>query len=241
MFFGESIENLKDNISELDQNLTFEVLSGTREIQFQWVSDLVLHITYKLQNSILLNTEKKTQVLKIKWLVKEKYNLDEKPSVDDKFEEQIIMDILNNVWYDHIKTGEPYVEPTVQDAQTIDDKIKQENEDFLQIAAKFNKIDMAATAQKKSTFTMICLMRNWFTRQTIDAHIQQKIFLLMTICLVKMTLEMTIGKDILMQYAPPEKDVKTEQKEKRKNHRYFWQVKESVKNFKKLDKRKMKN
>ena len=70
------------------------------------------------------------------------------------------MDILNNVWYDHIKTGEPYVERTVQDTQTIDDKIKQENEDFLQIAAKFNKIDMAATAQKKSTFTMICLMRN---------------------------------------------------------------------------------
>ena len=52
---------------------------------------------------------------------------------------------------------------------------------------------------------------------------------------------MTIGKDILMQYAPPEKDIKTEQKEKRKNHRYFRQVKESVKNFKKLDERKMKN
>ena len=93
-------------------------------------------------------------------MVKEKYNLDEKPSVDDKFEEQIVMDILNNVWYDHIKTEELYVEPTVQDAQTIVDEIKQQNEDFLQIAAKFNKIDMAATAQKKATFTMICLMRN---------------------------------------------------------------------------------
>ena len=93
-------------------------------------------------------------------MVKEKYNLDEKPSVDDKFEEQIVMDILNNVWYDHIKTEELYVEPTVQDAQTIDDEIKQQNEDFLQIAAKFNKIDMAATAQKKATFTMICLMHN---------------------------------------------------------------------------------
>ena len=93
-------------------------------------------------------------------MVKEKYNLDEKPSVDDKFEEQIVMDILNNVWYDHIKTEELYVEPTVQDAQTIDDEIKQQNEDFLQIAAKFNKFDMAATAQKEATFTMICLMRN---------------------------------------------------------------------------------
>ena len=93
-------------------------------------------------------------------MVKEKYSLDKKPSVDDKFEEKIVMDILNNVWYDHIKTEELYVEPTVQDAQTIDDEIKQQNEDFLQIAAKFNKIDMAATAKKKATFIMICLMRN---------------------------------------------------------------------------------
>ena len=56
--------------------------------------------------------------------MKEKYNFDEKASVDDKFEHQIVMDILNKVSYDHIKTVELYVEPTVQDAQTIDDEIK---------------------------------------------------------------------------------------------------------------------
>ena len=48
--------------------------------------------------------------------VKEKYNFDEKASVDDKFERQIVMDILNNVPYDQIKTVELYVEPTVQGA-----------------------------------------------------------------------------------------------------------------------------
>ena len=51
--------------------------------------------------------------------------------------------------------------------------------------------------------------------------------------------------DILMQYTPPEKDIKIEQKtpetlnlktfycheEKIKNHRYFVQVKQSVKNI----------
>ena len=91
----------------------------------------------------------------------EKYNFDEKASVDDKFEHQIVMDILNNVPYDQIKTVELYVEPTVQGAQTIDDKVKQENEDFLQTPAEFNKIDLAVTAQKKSqkaAFTTICLM-----------------------------------------------------------------------------------
>ena len=91
-------------------------------------------------------------------MVEENYGFDEKSSSDDKFEEQIAMDILNNVSYDHIKTEEPYVETIVQDVQTIDDEIKQENEDVLQTSAECNKIDMTATAQKKSAFTTICLM-----------------------------------------------------------------------------------
>ena len=148
--FGGSIENSKNTISEHYQNLTFETLSGARQIQFGWILDLVLHITYKLQHSFLLSTEKKDpDTKKYDDSVKEKYDFDEKPSVDDKFEEQIVTDILNNIPYVHIKPEETYVEPTVHDTQTIDDEIKQENEGFLQTAAEFNKTDMAATAQKK--------------------------------------------------------------------------------------------
>ena len=68
------------------------------------------------------------------------------------------MDILSNVLYDHKKTEEPYVEMTVQDAETVDDKIKQENEDYLPTAPEFNKIDMATTPHKRATFITICLM-----------------------------------------------------------------------------------
>ena len=150
---------MKNTISELYQNLTFETLSGAREIQFEWISDLVLHITDKLQHCILLSTEKKdSDTIKYNDLVEGNHDFDEKSSFDDKFEEQIAMDILNNVPYDHIKTEEPYVETIVQDVQTIDEEVKQENEDVLQTSAEFNKIDMTATAQKKSAFTMICLM-----------------------------------------------------------------------------------
>ena len=56
------------------------------------------------------------------------------------------MNILNSVQYDQIKTEKPYLEPALQDAQTIDDEIKQENEDALQTAAEFDKINMAVTA-----------------------------------------------------------------------------------------------
>ena len=39
-------------MSKLDQNLTFEPFSRARGIQFEWISDLVLHITYKLKDFI---------------------------------------------------------------------------------------------------------------------------------------------------------------------------------------------
>ena len=56
------------------------------------------------------------------------------------------MDILNNEPYGHIKTEEPYVEPTVQNNWW---RKKKENEDYLQTAAEFIETDMAATAQKR--------------------------------------------------------------------------------------------
>ena len=70
-----------------------------------------------MQHSILLKKDSDTK--KYNDLVIEKYDFDEKPSVDDKFEEQIVTNILDDVPYDHIKTEELYTEPTVQDAQTV--------------------------------------------------------------------------------------------------------------------------
>ena len=47
------------------------------------------------------------------------------------------------------KVETTYVELTVQDALTIDNQIKKEINNFLQLASKFNKVDTAATKQKK--------------------------------------------------------------------------------------------
>ena len=101
MFFGGSIENSKNSISELYQNLTIETLSRVGEIQFAWISDLVSHITYKLQHFSLSNAEKKESgTKKYNYSIKEKYDFDEKPSAHNKFEDQIVMNILDDVPYD---------------------------------------------------------------------------------------------------------------------------------------------
>ena len=82
--------------------------------------------------------------------VKVNYEFFKKPSDEDDFEPEIVEDILKDEPYEHKKVETTYVELTVQDAATIDNQIKKEINDFLQLASEFNKVDTAATKQKKS-------------------------------------------------------------------------------------------
>ena len=50
------------------------------------------------------------------------------------------------------KSETPFVPPTVKDAVKIEDEIKTKIDDFLKTASKFNKVDAAATRQKKGWF-----------------------------------------------------------------------------------------
>ena len=50
---------------------------------------------------------------------------------------------------DLIKTKDEYVEPTVQDTETIEKETKIEDNEFLELATKFNEVDTAATKQKE--------------------------------------------------------------------------------------------
>ena len=69
---------------------------------------------------------------------------------EDTFEVQVIEDLINNEPYKHEKIEDLYVEPTVKDVKTIEDEKNKENDDFLKVPSEFNKIDAAATRQKKS-------------------------------------------------------------------------------------------
>ena len=91
----------------------------------------------------------KTRLLKNNENVKDAHEFFKKPSDKDDFEHEIIENILKSEPYQHKKVETLYVEPTVQDAATIDDQIGKEIDDFLQLASEFNKVDVVATRQKK--------------------------------------------------------------------------------------------
>ena len=65
----------------------------------------------------------------------------------EKFEEKVKQDLFKDL--EHKKIEHPYVEPQVQDAETIEIKTKKENEEFDDLFLKYKEIDNAATEQKK--------------------------------------------------------------------------------------------
>ena len=102
-------------------------------------------MNFKIKNAIFSNIQRKEeQDKKSRCDIK---NLDNFPDVPEKFEEKVKQDLFKDL--EHKKIEHPYVEPQVQDAETIEIKTKKENEEFDDLFLKYKEIDNAATEQKK--------------------------------------------------------------------------------------------
>ena len=78
----------------------------------------------------------------------------------------------------------------MKDAVTIKNETNKEIDDFLKVASEFNKIDKAATRQKKVDYydkLFEDVQKIDDRRQKIDDAPKQKIYLLMMNCLVTAT------------------------------------------------------
>ena len=151
LFFGRDIQRSKDTTTELHKNFSLETLSHEWQIEFEKISGLTAHINFKMKHSIITNIGDQEKAIKTNnENVKDTYEFFKKPSDEDDFEREIVEDILKDEPYEHKKVETTYVELTVQDAATIGNQIKKEINDFLQLASEFNKVDTAATKQKKS-------------------------------------------------------------------------------------------
>ena len=50
--------------------------------------------------------------------------------------------------YEHVKTDQEYVQQTADDVQTIEYQTTKYNNDFINTAIEFNKVDISAANQK---------------------------------------------------------------------------------------------
>ena len=141
IFFGGDIRLSKDTITELHKNLSLEGLSRQQQIEFE-ISDLTSHINVKMTRSMLSNLDRKDKYnAENNEKVKEMHEFFKKASDGEEFDGKIIEDILEP--YEHKKIEKPYVPPTAQDLQMIENEIKNKIDDFLKTKC------VAATNQKR--------------------------------------------------------------------------------------------
>ena len=151
LFFGRDIQLSKDTVTDLYKSLSLKILSRERQAEFDKMAKLTTHINFNMKYSIVANIDDQGKAIKINnENAKDNYEFFKKPSDEDDFKHEIVEDILKDEQYEHKKVETPYLEPTLQDAATIHDQIKKEIDDFLQLASEFNKVNAAATKQKKS-------------------------------------------------------------------------------------------
>ena len=131
--------------TELYQNLSYETLSGTRNYEFESVSDLIGELSFFIKQSTLANIKRKEKDdEKSKQEIEKTRNFVEKP---DEFSEEVIDGLFKDL--EHKKVEHPYAEPQVQDEETIERDTKNNNDEFLDLYKKFNEVNDTAARQKK--------------------------------------------------------------------------------------------
>ena len=140
---------IKNSITELYKNLSFATLSGANNFDFNEISDLINALSFSIKKITLANKDRREEE-------------------DLKKEEEIIIDsttfvplpdpfgqdLINNQFesdLEHEKIEHPYVEPQVEDAQSIELQTQAENDEFSKLKQEFDKVNNAAKEQKSQT------------------------------------------------------------------------------------------
>ena len=110
IFFGLHISIPKYAITKLYKNLSYETLSGERDLEFEAISDLIGEMSFKIKNSTLSNIKRKLEQDKESNLdIKRSHDFFEEPTESEKFKEELEEDLYKDL--EHKKIEEPYFEP----------------------------------------------------------------------------------------------------------------------------------
>ena len=125
------------------------MLSGSRDFNLKAILDLTADMSFQMKHSTLLNLKRKSeQDEKSSNDVKNSLEFFKKRGNNKEFENKIKGDLFKVL--EQTKTDNPYIERTVQDAETIEKETKKY--DFIKTVIKYNEFGTAALEEKyKST------------------------------------------------------------------------------------------
>ena len=124
--FGGDAILLKNALTELYYNLSYETLSGGRNFNFEAISDLVADMSFQIKKLTLSNLKRKRdQDKKSANDIKNSHEFFDEGDDEQKFEDELKQNFFKQL--DLIRTKDEYVEPTVQDAETVEKETEKED------------------------------------------------------------------------------------------------------------------
>ena len=133
---------IKDALTEFYSNLPYITLSGTRDFDFNSVSE----IFYLLKAATRLNIQEQEESH-----YQNAYNISQDRLFVPKTEYPLdtVIDIFDDENVEHKKEMHPYVPPQVQTSDEIELETQLIDDNFAQLKAQYDQINELATEQKK--------------------------------------------------------------------------------------------
>ena len=137
---------IKKALTELYSNLSYITLSGTRDFDFNALSDLTAKISFLLKAATRSNIAEleKSDIENACNINKDRLFV---PKKEDPLD--AVIDILGEQ-VEHKKMMHPYVPPQAQTADAIETETQQVDDKFAKLNADYNQINDASTEQKKT-------------------------------------------------------------------------------------------
>ena len=149
LHFFESEQDLmfiKNATTELYKNLSYMILSGGRTPEFDAVSDFIGQLSFVIKANTVRNL-KQREIQNDSLAKKINDGRIFKPKIRNPLDD--VIEIIDDPNPEYKKTTFPYVEPTVQLPNEIEDSQKRIDNDFTDLLSKINKVNDVATEQKK--------------------------------------------------------------------------------------------
>ena len=137
---------VKNATTELYKNLSYLTLSGGRQLDFQAVSDLLAQLSFSIKWYTTLN-QKQAQIENEKLAKKINDERIFNPKINNPLDD--VFEIINDPNVEHKKTTFPYVEPTVQLPDDIENTQKLIDDDYADLLNKIYGVNDVINKQKK--------------------------------------------------------------------------------------------
>ena len=121
-------------------------LSGARNLEFDAVSDFIARLSFTIKGNTVKNL-KQRQI--DNELLAKKLNDGRifEPKIQNPLDD--VIEIIDEPNPEHKKTTFPYIEPTVQLPNEIEDSERMIDDDYTHLITKINRVNDVATEQKK--------------------------------------------------------------------------------------------